>query len=282
MKKMKKMKNIHFILLFGIALLVSSCYKEETWVDKNVKEGGKFFPKIASFAKINPGSDFYFGDEIDFELNYWSQDDVDSIYLLENGIEYNRIPYESAYSKQTHMDSTILTYTAHELNAKSIVIASKVVNVNKLESSSSSYELVTCPKDLKTEYSSTGNLSYDIYFKLDSTTIDTISIDSSFEDINLSLQKIDDNNYYIDDLLFGFAKLDGGNVLKGVTLKRDVCHFTADTSFYDLSSADTTFYSYHMTGIVTPDKVFSVDWHIDVSSSSKRIWGTIDGNSELK
>ncbi len=277
------MKNIYFILIFGITLIMSSCYKEETWVDKNVKEGGKFFPKIASFKKITTGNDFYFGDEIVFEMNFWSQDKIAAEYILENEEEYDRIPYQSAYSYETHMDSVLLTYKAHEINAKSITIKGKVKNENELEKiSSSSYELTTCPKDLKTVYSSTGTISYEVYINIDTLVSDTLSIDTTFSDVNIVLTKLGDNKYNIDDLTLGFAKIQGGGSLKGVDLYRDICHFSSDTTFNDSSADDTIFYKYSMTGIVRPDKVVSIDWHIDITSSSGNISGTMDGKSDLK
>ena len=111
------MKKIYFILIFGIALVMSSCYKEESWVDKNVKEGGDHFPYIQLLDVIAQEDGIINeGDVVSLRLQYWSIDPVNSLNIYETvngGSEAlaSSTPYTYSYDAESAAEVMFLNYT---------------------------------------------------------------------------------------------------------------------------------------------------------------------------
>ncbi|MEE9439079.1 MAG: hypothetical protein V3V14_08780 [Saprospiraceae bacterium] len=80
------MKNIKLTLFLSLILTVvfSSCYKEESWVDKNVKEslGSVPFIQGLSIDNVPESGMFIEGSVAQIALQYWSIDDVKNIEVF--------------------------------------------------------------------------------------------------------------------------------------------------------------------------------------------------------
>ncbi len=138
------MKKINIILLmfFSLSFLLSSCYKKETtWLEENADLSGEHYPQVSSFQKITEGDEFYIGDEVQFEMNFWSRDPIASTSLIVNNQEYDKQVYAPAFSSQTNMDSIVYTYTVPDLDVDKVTVKGKVVNENGLEKESGGIEL---------------------------------------------------------------------------------------------------------------------------------------------
>lgn len=101
------MKNIKFLLFLVLIIGLSSCYKEESWVDKNVKDGGNSVPVIQNLSITNTpeGGAFKIGDMVNLDLQYWSIDEVAdlSVYSLVDKVEtlYKSFPFVDSYDTET-------------------------------------------------------------------------------------------------------------------------------------------------------------------------------------
>ena len=112
------MRNIKFILLFTtIIMAFSSCYKQDTWIDRNVKEGGHFFPKIQGLSVVNtPDEGFNEGDVVQLALQYWSIDPVKSLNVYAKVGDADEVldkahAYVDSFDAEAGAQIQILEYT---------------------------------------------------------------------------------------------------------------------------------------------------------------------------
>ena len=121
------MKRIYIVLLAGMAFWLSSCYEQQTWVDANVTEGGKYFPVIQLMTVSNtPASgSFAVGAEVKVAVQYWSVDPVKSLdlYSTVNGTEslFSSTPYSYSYDADAKAEIMTLSYTVPAAAAGSTV-----------------------------------------------------------------------------------------------------------------------------------------------------------------
>jgi len=127
------MKKIYIVLVLGMTFWMSSCYEQQTWVDANVTEGGKYYPVIQLFTVSNTpaGGNFTVGSEAQLKLQYWSVDPVKSLDLYAtvggNSGLFSSTPYSYSYSADVGAEVVTLTYTVPSEAAGSSVDLKVVV-----------------------------------------------------------------------------------------------------------------------------------------------------------
>ncbi len=256
------MKNIKLLMMIlTIGVLFSACYKEDPlWLEENADLSGQHYPLVPYFDKLTDGSEFYFGQTVDFEMNYWSIDPIAAVKLMENGVEYFSTGYAEALSPETNMDSIIFTYTTHQMDAPgAITISGLVVTEPGLERASSSIDITVCPEDIAGTYNAT-TIALDTA-GVSTTTTSSVVITKPGDDYMVS----DFTGGYFTDTWGG-----GSELLMGGVMDKGICHFTATVP--DALSDTTYVRTFTVDGAVKADLSILVNW--------KNSW-SIDGE-ELK
>lgn len=244
------MKNLKFLIIFlTIGIVFSACYKEETlWLEENADLSGQHYPLVPYFDKVPASGDFYFGETVDFEMNYWSIDPIAAVKFLENGNEYFSTGYAAALSTETNMDSIIFTYTTHQMDTPNpITLSGKVITEPGLERASGAVDINVCPEDITGVYTAA------------TSAIDTAGVDTTLT-ANIVITKTD-SDYIISDFTGGYFTAiwgDGGDLLMGGALNRDICHFSATVP--DALSDTTYVRSFTVDGLVRPDLSIVFNW----------------------
>ena len=126
------LKLSFFFLAIGI--FMSSCYKEERWVEENTEVLG-YVPLIAAFT-ISPEDEATSGTELTMDLRYWCEDPIkEIIFYPELGgtmLDSVIVPYVAAYSNVSQTDSLIFTYVAPTVvdTTLELIVNAKVVAQN--------------------------------------------------------------------------------------------------------------------------------------------------------
>lgn len=139
------MKILKHILVFGAAMiLLSSCYKEDYFLDDNTTSDGKHFPIVQSVEVSNePNSGFVEGNTVELTVHYWSEDPILQYELYETvgaGSEtlYSTTPYQFTYDEEAQSEVVTLTYEVPAgSSGQSIVLNVVLVNENGLTKSKS-------------------------------------------------------------------------------------------------------------------------------------------------
>jgi len=133
------MKSKYIFLILGAVLFLSSCYEQQTWVDKNVKEGGNYYPFIQKVEISNTpeSGNFAVGDAVDVRVQYWSVDPIASLdlYATVNGEESlaSSNPYAYSFDEESQAEVTTLSYTVPDgSSGTNIDLRVVVVNENEL------------------------------------------------------------------------------------------------------------------------------------------------------
>lgn len=140
---MKALKNI--FVLFVLVVIATGCYSEDNWLNDNWEKTGEHYPNISNVTILNPQDSYSVGDQVSFDLRFWSEDPVDTITLFhqvgENDQEIATVyPYsEAAYSETTQTDSLILEYEVPQ-GASGSVISFEIIVENENELSASNTE----------------------------------------------------------------------------------------------------------------------------------------------
>lgn len=133
------MKSKYILMIVGFVLLLSSCYEQQTWVDKNVKEGGNYYPyiQLVDVSNLPESGLFTEGDAVDVRVQYWSVDPVSSLdlYATVNGTEglVSSTPYTYSFDAESNAEVTTLAYTVPTgSSGTNIDLRVVVVNENEL------------------------------------------------------------------------------------------------------------------------------------------------------
>jgi len=107
---MKKYKNILLLVLIGFSL--SSCYKEEYFLDDNVTSDGFHYPVI---QLLSVDGNLTEGSSVNVMVQYFSNDPVKELvlYAIENGVESlkSTTPYVYSYDAEASAEIMTLNYT---------------------------------------------------------------------------------------------------------------------------------------------------------------------------
>jgi hypothetical protein len=135
------MKTFNFykflVGLIAIAVIYSSCYKDDIWADDKYDVIGAY--PVINKSKLNKAT--YNVKEIAYDtINFFSSDPIDKIELYSSvggGAEvlYSTTPFVSNYNPKTLTEEAVLSYEVPEnTSGKTIVLRSVVVNKNGLTS----------------------------------------------------------------------------------------------------------------------------------------------------
>ncbi len=287
-KKLDKMKYIKLLLMLAvISISFSACYEEEDWLEENIKEGGKYYPQTPIFKSTSDANQFYFGEEIPFEMNYWSRDEVATTYLF---MKYDDVDEEvqnkpqssSSVTEDGRMDKMLFSYTAKELPTKSTLgFYGKAKTIYDLEKSTSTVgDIYVCPKDLKGLYNSNVTGKGEIYiFDFETGEVfDTIKVDTTMTS-NVTFIRNSDESYSVDDLSFGFFNGSEDSVTLPGDITRDICHFGGETT--ELIGEQNIAGIVNYTGLVYSDKEMSFDWSMEFVYADTLVIGFLSGTSLL-
>nr|WP_157247030.1 hypothetical protein [Pedobacter panaciterrae] len=130
-----------FIAVFTTMIILSSCKKNDPdqWLKDNITIIGKV-PVVAGFTVKPPQTtNVTAGDNVQLDLRYWSDEEIDKINLRSTvgtnaQILVSTTPYQKAYSSVSRTDSLLLGYQVPGGLAKgtSVVMEVEVVNKNTL------------------------------------------------------------------------------------------------------------------------------------------------------
>ncbi len=129
-----------WVLVLGVILIMSSCYKEKYWLDDNADWTGAYYPVIQRVT-ADP-STAAVGDTVTVTVKYWSLDEVDRIELYHNasGDEelYSSTPFEDHFSVEENVQVLPLTYIVPaEAAGKKVTLRVAVVTKKDVEKSAS-------------------------------------------------------------------------------------------------------------------------------------------------
>ena len=144
---MKKIFNVHQVLLSAIALtLFTACYEEENWLEDNITPTGEYYPTIYMNSLEN---EYQAGDAVSVVLEFASQGTLQEIVLYQTlgdaeEAVVSRTPYQPAFSEVKAQDTLALVYTVPAISdTVEIELRAEAVNSNGLtKSSSNSFEAI--------------------------------------------------------------------------------------------------------------------------------------------
>ncbi len=133
------MKNIKYIIVLSIAVILSSCYEEEHFLDGNATSDGKYFPVIQSVSIDNiPEIDsFAVGETVKIVVKYWSKDPIKELVLFDNIDDVvtliSTTPYTYSYDTESAAEKVTLDYQVPVgSNGKEVGLLVGVINENGL------------------------------------------------------------------------------------------------------------------------------------------------------
>ena len=131
------MKN-KLIYIFCLVLTVSmtGCYDEPDWLGDNTTTEGKNFPVISGLSTTN-GDIFKSNEVVNLDLDFWSDDDIAEIRLIEkiDGTERLVETYDYApnFQEDSQTDELLMDYIVPPLTEETeIVLAVEIINENGL------------------------------------------------------------------------------------------------------------------------------------------------------
>jgi hypothetical protein len=112
---MKVFKNV--LIVLTLFALLTGCYQEDNWLEDNWEKPGEYYPVVSNVTIISDQETYSEGDDIQFDLRFYSKGNVESITALEeyggNAQEaFAEFAYsDAAYSEVSQTDSLLIDYT---------------------------------------------------------------------------------------------------------------------------------------------------------------------------
>lgn len=139
---MKKSKiNSIIPLVIIILFLLTSCYKEDLWLDDNINASGEYYPRV--YMNSLDQDEYQAGEDVSVLLEFSSIGTLEEIVLYEKigdaeRSEVSRTPYQPAFSELKSQDTLALVYDVPAVtDTIKITLEAEAVNANGLTNSSS-------------------------------------------------------------------------------------------------------------------------------------------------
>lgn len=139
---MKKIQIFNISLLAVIvALMFTSCYEEEVWLEDNIITTGEYYPVI--YMNSFDENEYQTGESVEVVLEFFSKGTLEEIILYEQIGEAEKkvvstTPYEPAFSQYKSQDTLALNYTVPAVtDTVTITLEAEAVNANGLTKTSS-------------------------------------------------------------------------------------------------------------------------------------------------
>lgn len=119
-----------------MSTVLVSCYDEPDWLGDNTTSEGRNFPVIAGLSVTN-GETFSSGETVNIDLDFWSDDPIDEIRLIEKigGGEriFETFGYVENFQEDSQTDELLMDYIVPELTMDTtIILAVEIINENGL------------------------------------------------------------------------------------------------------------------------------------------------------
>ena len=130
-----------YALLITLSILLTSCFSEDNFLTDNLELTDRSFPVITDIIILNSQDEYSEGDNIQFDIRFWSDDPVSEIILYDElvglrGLEIavQRPASEATFSEESQTDAITLVYVVPEItqDPTTINFVIEVVNENGL------------------------------------------------------------------------------------------------------------------------------------------------------
>ncbi len=133
------MKNLKYIIVLFVTVILSSCYEEEHFLDNNATSDGRYFPVIQTVSVDNtPEIDsFAVGETVKIIVKYWSTDPIKELVLFDNIDDVvtliSTTPYTYSYDAESAAEKVTLDYQVPAgSNGKEVGLLVGIINENGL------------------------------------------------------------------------------------------------------------------------------------------------------